>query len=136
MKKVTILCVDDEPNGLTGREWLLRQQGYEVLITTSGHQGVELLQSAAVDAVILDYWMPEMMGDRVAARMKQLRPDVPIMLLSADDRLPQSALKSTDLFLSKNLPPEAFVSAVNDLLAERTPFFHRWLQNWKKRLIA
>ena len=136
MQKPTILCVDDELNGLTGREFLLRQHGYNVMITTSSHQGLRLLQSVAVDAVILDYRMPEMMGDVLAARMKRLKPDVPIMLLSAHDHLPQAALRSTDIFLSKSAPPSEFVVAVDNLLSARATFFHRWLQNWKRRLSA
>ncbi len=136
MRKPTILCVDDELNGLAGREYLLRQHGYDVVVTTSGHEGLELLQSAAVDAVILDYRMPEMMGDVVAARMKQLKPEVPIMLLSALDRIPPAALRWTDTSLSKNVPPEQFVDAVDDLVAARSPFFYRWLQSWKRRLSA
>ncbi len=136
MRKPTILWVDNEFNGLSGRESLLRQHGYDVVATTNGHEGLELLQSAAVDAVILDYRMPEMMGDVVAARMKQLKPEVPIMLLSAQDRIPPAALRWTDAFLSKNVPPEQFVDAVDHLVVARSPFFHRWLQNWKQRLSA
>ena len=136
MRKPTILCVDDEVNGLTGREFLLRQRGYEVVVTTSGREGLKLLQSISVDAVILDYRMPEMMGDVVAARMKLLKPEVPIMLLSAHDRLPQAVLRSTDTFVSKSTPPDQFVIAVDNLLSARPPFFHRWLQNWKRRLSA
>jgi CheY-like chemotaxis protein len=128
--------VDDEVNGLTGREFLLRQHGYEVVVTTSGYQGLELLQSAAIDAVILDYRMPEMMGDVVAARMKQLKPEVPIMLLSALDHVPPAALRWTDSLLPKSVPPEQFVDAVDDLLAARSPFFSRWWQDWKRRLSA
>jgi CheY-like chemotaxis protein len=136
MKKPTILYIDDDVHGLTAREWLLRQRGYDVLITTSGRQGVELFRSVPVDAVILDYWMPEMMGDKVAASMKQVKPEVPIMLLSADDGLPQDALRSTDTFLSKSLPPGRFVVAVDELLEARSPFFQRWFQGWKRRLTA
>jgi len=54
-----------------------------VVATTSGLKNVDLPEERGVDAVILDYRMPEMMGDAVAARMKQLRPEVPIMMLSA-----------------------------------------------------
>ena len=136
MRKPTILCVDDEVNVLTGHEWLLRQHGYDVLVTTSGRQSLALLRAAAVDAVILDYRMPEMMGDVVAARMKQLKPDVPIMMLSAQDGLPPAALRASDAFLSKSVPPNQFVDAVDDLLAARSPFFYRWWQNWKRRLSA
>lgn len=136
MRKPTILCVDDELNGLIGREWLLRQHGYDVVVTTSGPQGLELLQSAAVDAVILDYHMPEMMGDMVATRMKQLKPNVPIMMLSAQEDLPTAAMRASDTFLSKSTPPSQFVQAVDDLLAAHSPFFHRWWQNWKRRAAA
>ena len=136
MRKPTILCVDDEVNVLTGREFLLRQHGYEVLLSTSGRESLDLLEAVDVDAVILDYRMPEMMGDVVAARMKQLRPEVPIMLLSAQDLVPAAALRSADAFLSKSVPPEQFVEAVDDLVAEGSPFFERWLHNWKQRLSA
>lgn len=136
MRKPTILCVDDEVNGLVGREALLRLQGYDVVVTTSGRQSLNLLEEVDVDAVILDYRMPEMMGDVVAACMKRLKPEVPIMMLSAQDRVPPAALRATDTFLSKSVPPAQFVDAVNDLVANRSPFFHHWLQNWKRRLSA
>jgi len=136
MRKPTILCVDDEVNGLVGREALLRLQGYDVVVTTSGRQSLDLLEEVEVDAVILDYRMPEMMGDVVAARMKQLKPQVPIMLLSAQDRLPAAALRSADTFLSKSVPPDEFVDAVHDMVAAESPFFDRWLKNWKRRLSA
>ena len=35
MRKPVVLCVDDELNGLIGREALLKQKGYNVLISTS-----------------------------------------------------------------------------------------------------
>jgi CheY-like chemotaxis protein len=104
MRKPTILCVDDELNGPTGRESLLRQHGYDVVVTTSGREGLDLLEEVEVDAVVLDYRMPDLMGDAVAARMKQLKPEVPIMLLSARDRVPPAALGSADSFLSKSVP--------------------------------
>ena len=136
MRKPTILCVDDEVNGLVGREALLRLQGYDVVVTTSGRRSLDLLEEVDVDAVILDYRMPEMMGDAVAERMKQLKPEVPIMMLSAQERVPPTALRSTDTVLSKSAPPDQFVDAVHELVANRSPFFHRWLQNWKRRLSA
>jgi len=58
---------------------------YNVLITTSGRQGLALFTSLPVDVVILDYEMPEMNGDVIAAKMKESKPEVPIMLLSAHD---------------------------------------------------
>lgn len=123
-------------NVLTGREFLLRQHGYDVVLSTSGRESLDLLEAVDVDAVILDYRMPEMMGDVVAERMKQIRPEVPIMMLSAQDRVPAAALRSADAFLSKSVPPDQFVEAVHDLVADGSPFFHRWLHHWKQRLSA
>ena len=136
MRKPTILCVDDEVNGLIAREFVLRQHGYDVVVTTSGRESLNLLEEVEVDAVILDYRMPEMMGDAVAERMKQLRPEVPIMMLSAQDCVPPTALHSADTFLPKGAAPDQFVDAVHDMVAAGSPFFRRWLQNWKRRLSA
>ena len=136
MRKPMILCVDDEVNGLTAREFVLRQHGYDVVVTTSGRGSLSLLEEVDVDAVILDYRMPEMMGDVVAQRMKQLRPEVPIMMLSAEDCVSQGARHNADSFLPESVPADQFVDAVHDMVAAGSPFFHRWLQNWKQRLSA
>jgi len=136
MRKPTILCVEDKPNGLTGRESLLRERGYDVLTATSGRECLDLLEEASVDGVILGCDVQEMMGDRVAERMKQLRPDVPIMMLSTQECVPPTARYTADSFLPDNVPPNQFVDAVHDMVAAGSPFFHRWLHNWKRRLSA
>jgi CheY-like chemotaxis protein len=61
-----ILCIDDEPVGLRVRKMLLESQGYKVLTATSGREGLQLFATHPVDAVVLDYTMPEMNGDQVA----------------------------------------------------------------------
>ncbi len=136
MRRARILCVDDELSGLTGRECLLKQHGYEVVISTSAADSLALFQSTSVDAVVLDYRMPGMTGDQLAARMKKLKPDIPIMLLSGYDRLPHAALRWTDTFVSKSAPPAEFVHAVSELIETHSSFFHHWLHNWKRRLSA
>ena len=136
MRKPTILCVEEKPNGLTGRESLLREHGYDVPAATSGRESLDLLEEADVDGVILDCHVPEIMGDTVAERMKQLRPEVPIMMLSAEDCVSQGARHNADSFLPESVPADQFVDAVHDMVAAGSPFFHRWLQNWKQRLSA
>ncbi len=132
--KATILCIDDHWNGLVGRKMLLEENGYEVLEATGGPEGLKLFLSHSVDAVVLDYQMPGMNGDVVAAKMKRARSQVPIMLLSAYGPLPESKLKSVDTFLSKSQPPATLLSTLHDLLDDRSkPFFQRWLGNWRRR---
>ncbi len=133
-RKATILCIDDHWNGLIGRKGLLEENGFVVLEATSGAEGLNLFLSHSVDAVVLDYQMPGMNGDIVAAKMKRVKSTVPILLLSAYGPLPKKKLESVDTFLSKSQPPKVLLSAIENLLnAPPKPFFHRWLDHWKGR---
>ena len=132
--KATILCIDDHWNGLIGRKLFLESNGYEVLEATGGAEGLKLFKSHSVDAVVLDYQMPGMNGDVVAAKMKRAKSHVPIMLLSAYGPLPASKLKAVDTFLSKSQPPKILLSTLHDLLnGQPKPFFSRWLDTWRSR---
>jgi CheY-like chemotaxis protein len=130
--KATILCIDDHWNGLIGRKMLLEESGYRVLEASGGEEGLKLFRSHAVDAVVLDYQTPGMNGDVVAAKMKRINSQVPIMLLSAYGPLPKNKLSSVDSFLSKSQPPNILLSALQNLLGDRNkPFFSRWLDHWR-----
>jgi hypothetical protein len=75
-----------------------------------------------------------MNGDIVAAKMKRMKSDVPIMLLSAYGPLPERNLKSVDTFLSKSQPPATLLTTLQNLLENNSkPFFSRWLDHWKRR---
>lgn len=132
--KATILCIDDHWNGLIGRKMLLEQSGYEVIEATGWDEGLKLFRSRPVDAVVLDYQMPGMRGDVVAAKMKRINARIPIMLLSAYEPLPKNKLRSVDTFLSKSQPPQVLLSSLHALLESQSkPFFSRWLDLWKSR---
>jgi CheY-like chemotaxis protein len=133
-RKATILCIDDHWNGLIGRKKLLEQNGYEVLEASGGDEGLRLFLSRNVDAVVLDYQMPGMNGDVVAARMKRINSHVPIMLLSAYGPLPKNKLRAVDSFLSKSQPPNILLSTLQGMLNDPPKtFFSRWFDQWKNR---
>jgi response regulator RpfG family c-di-GMP phosphodiesterase len=132
--KATILSIDDHWNGLIGRKTFLENNGYEVLEAGNGDEGLKLFLSRSVDAVVLDYQMPGMNGDVVAAKMKRAKSHVPIMLLSAYGPFPTSKLLAVDTFLSKSQPPRILLSTLQNLLNTRSkPFFSRWLEMWSAR---
>ncbi len=132
--KATILCIDDHWNGLIGRKQMLEQHGYKVLEASGGDEGLKLFRSRSVDAVVLDYQMPGMSGDVVAAKMKRINSQVPIMLLSAYGPLPKNKLRAVDSFVSKSQPPDILLSSLQGMLGDqRKPFFSRWLDQWKSR---
>jgi len=74
-----------------------------------------------------------MNGDVVAAHMKACQPDVPIALLSADEELPESALKWVDAFVSKSESPADLVQIVEPLARSAFSIYSsRWF-NWRTR---
>ena len=133
-RKATILCIDDHWHGLIGRKMLLEKNGYEVLEASGGDEALKLFVSRDVDAVVVDYQIPGMSGDVIAEKMKRIKSQIPIMLLSAYGPLPKSKLRSVDSFLTKSQPPSTLLSTLQGLLGDQhKPFFSRWLDQWKNK---
>jgi CheY-like chemotaxis protein len=121
-KRPVILCVDDEWNGLEARRILFEGRGYNVLGAANGEEALQLFASHSTDLVLLDYDMLKENGDVIAERMKASQPDVPIAMLSADEVLPESALESVDVFISKSESPRSLLEIVEHLLDLRFLF--------------
>jgi CheY-like chemotaxis protein len=115
-KNHLILCVDDELVGLQVRRLLLERAGYRVLTAQDGHTGLEVFAAEPVEAVILDYSMPGMHGGEVAARMRQIKPAVPILLLSAYVGLPLEVTSLVDLYMTKGQGAALLLTKLSSLL--------------------
>ncbi len=80
----TILVVEDEVSlrELTSR--ILTRNGYQVCVAASGSEAVRQAGDPAqpIDLLLTDVIMPEMLGNEVAARVGELRPDVPALFMS------------------------------------------------------
>ena len=113
----TILCIDDEPNGLVARKAILKNKGYEVLTALSGPEGLKLFKANPVNAVVLDYAMPGMDGGQVAAELKRLNPDIKILLLSAYVDIPKETLQRVDKQSVKGVSPTSFLVDLEQLLS-------------------
>jgi PAS domain S-box-containing protein len=117
---VTILCIDDEPDGLLPRRLLLESAGYRVIQANSGPEGIRLFQTETVDAVILDYWMSGMKGTAVASELKRINSGVPIIVLSGMSDLPGEASGLIDQWIVKgSTRAEQLLSSINSLLERR-----------------
>jgi CheY-like chemotaxis protein len=113
----TVLCVDDETVGLRVRKIMLEGHGFEVLTATSGEQGLALLAANDVDLVVLDYYMPGMNGGDVAAEVRRLSPQIPIIFLSAYFSLPPAALELANAFITKGDPPDVLIDKIEQLIS-------------------
>lgn len=115
--KKVLLCIDDEANALAIRKLLLESAGYSVLTARSGADGLKMLQSAHVDAVILDYLMPEMDGGAVAAEIRCIKPALPILILSACLEIPNEILATINGFVHKGVAPPELFDSIDRLLS-------------------
>ena len=117
----TILCIDDDHSILGYQRALLERRGFSVLTAASARQGIQIAAACALAAVIVDYHMPEMNGHEVASEIKRLKPQVPIVMVSSDDEIPEPALKVVDAFVSKNEQPSRLLPLIARICDE-TPF--------------
>ncbi len=77
-----ILVVDDEPTVRRAFEALLSVRGYEVVTTGDAEEAIHRLESDDCDLVVLDICLPLMSGLDALARIKQLRPVVPVIVMT------------------------------------------------------
>jgi len=82
--KETILLVDDEETSIHVGQEILMTLGYKVLVARSGKEAVELYKANKdkIDMVILDMIMPDMGGGDTYDRMKEINPDIKVLLSS------------------------------------------------------
>ena len=122
MKRAAILCIDDEPTGLILRKMLLEGEGYSVLLASSGLEGLATLRSSRVEAVVLDYRMPHITGDKVALQIRKHWPSMPIVLLSGYPQdVPQEMLKQVNAFICKGGDPSELLTAIRSVLKQQIP---------------
>lgn len=84
----TILVVDDDPGVRTVVTLVLERGGYSVLAAENGREAVDAVAEHGdrIDAVLLDVMMPVMDGHEALPAMRELYPDLPVVLFSGFDR--------------------------------------------------
>jgi CheY-like chemotaxis protein len=87
-RKQKILVVDDEKSILNMVSQMLERLGYEVTPCDDGNKAFQRFQGDphAFDLIFTDMAMPGMSGEMLVNRVKQLRPEIPVILDSCDGR--------------------------------------------------
>ena len=117
--KKTILCVDDNEQGLAVRKFLLETRGYRVVTAVSAHDAIEILRHGGIDLVLGDLIMPQMDGNEMVHRMKEIAPEVPMMLLSGTVKAFERACHA-DAFLPKGAcSPVELLERVRMMIARK-----------------
>ena len=144
-RQPTLLCIDDNQSNLNCKI-IPEGSGYQILTASSAREGLEVFASNAIDAVILDYQMPELNAERVAAAMRGTKPRVPILMLSDWVLQRESVLQIVDGFVPKGDPVEFLLLAIHQLLSchkkrkpirgvthTREAFFHSEARSFERK---
>jgi len=116
-----LLLVDDEPSLTLLEKRLLEELGYQVAAFNSSVDALDRLEEDpdAFDLVITDLTMPRLTGLALANEIHELRPDLPILLLTGLQRRhharrgPRAGIRQV---LLKPLPPHELAQAVAAVL--------------------
>ena len=123
MARMKMLVVDDHAIVRQGLAALLLGRGAATSVLEAGHVAEGLAVAAAhedLDAVILDLRMPDAVGMSAIAAFAELRPSLPVIILSAseDPADVRRALEEGALgYIPKSASPEAMVAAVRQVMA-------------------
>jgi CheY-like chemotaxis protein len=108
----TILCVDDQQPHLLLRQQMLEVIGYRTLIATSARAAVRLLAHENIDLAIIDFNLGGINGDVLARHMRKRRPNLPLIMLSGNPLVPESAKGTVDVFIAKGGSTEELLGAI------------------------
>lgn len=105
-----ILIVDDEVEILNSLSAVLQDEGYITFSAKNGNEGLKILQEEIVNLVLLDLRLPDIDGIEVLRRIKELEPDIAVIMISGNATI-ETAVESTKLgathFIEKPFyPPE------------------------------
>jgi CheY-like chemotaxis protein len=116
-----LLIVDDEPLGLKSMASVFEGQGYELVLTGSGHEAMQFVATGRPDVILLDVMMPGLDGWRVAEELldDERTEAIPIVFLTARAELRDRA-RGIDLggvdYVTKPFNPIELAPLVRDLI--------------------
>lgn len=84
-KNGNILWADDEIDLLKPHILFLKQKGYEVETVNNGNDALEVAKHKRYDVIILDENMPGLSGLETLSQIKQLQPDVPVIMITKSE---------------------------------------------------
>jgi CheY-like chemotaxis protein len=119
--KETILMVDDEDMVLDVGEEMLKALGYKVIEAKGGKEAVDIYRQHKdkIDVVLVDMIMPDMGGGEAYDRMREINPDVKVLLLSGysiDGQATEILERGCNGFIQKPFDMKELSRSVREIL--------------------
>jgi signal transduction histidine kinase/ActR/RegA family two-component response regulator len=114
-----ILVIDDEDSVRKILYQMLKAKGYQVVVASSGEEGIERFKEEPFDLVFTDLGMPRMSGWEVGRALKGIDPKVPVALITGwgvelnKDKMKESGI---DLVVSKPFNFDQVVRLVSEAM--------------------
>lgn len=116
---VRVLVVDDEATLTDLLSMALRYEGWQVRSAGNGMAAVRMAREFEPDAVVLDIMLPDLDGLEVLRRLRGVRPDVPVLFLTARDAVEDRVAGLTaggDDYVTKPFSLEEVVARLRALM--------------------
>ena len=116
-----ILVADDEPNIVISLEYLMKREGYTVLVARDGQEALDTIARERPDLVLLDVMMPKKSGFEVcqAVRANEELQSIKILMLTAKGRdtdLAKGLALGADAYMTKPFSTRELVQKVAEML--------------------
>lgn len=117
----TVLVVDDDPTQRRLLQAAVEKAGFAARVAPDGESGLSMARDAGdgVDVVLLDLVMPGLSGMDVLGKLQEVRPDLPVMVLTASgsiDTVVQAMRAGAVDFFVKPASPERVVVSIRNAL--------------------
>ena len=117
--KKVILCVDDNEQELSVLKFMLATNGYRVVSATNGQEAIGIFAGTPVDLVLADYAMPQMDGNQLVDRLKQIAPHVPMILLGDLQKMGSEIHAADALLAKKNCSTQELLERIRLMSARK-----------------
>jgi CheY-like chemotaxis protein len=117
--KKVILCVDDNEQELSVLKFMLATNGYRVVSATNGQEAIGIFAGTPVDLVLADYAMPQMDGNQLVDRLKQIAPHVPMILLGDPQKMGGEIHAADALLAKKNCSTQELLERIRLMSARK-----------------
>lgn len=100
---------------------LFTTYGYSVIVAQDGYDALKILCSQTVDAVLLDYEMPGLRGNEVAAEIKRRNPNLPVLIVTGCQSVVEHVRSFADAAMIKGAPIAQLLDRIESMIGRATP---------------